>query len=50
MSMFTSFCPLCGGVQCVKSRDDPSAAGSDLPSAAPDRDPTAKRPWWRFWG
>jgi hypothetical protein len=45
MSMFTAFCPLCGGVQGVEAKDN--LAGGKGPSAAP---PSAKRPWWRFWG
>jgi hypothetical protein len=48
MSMFTAFCPLCGGVQGVEAREDPGAVGEGAeagPPAAP-----AKRPWWRFWG
>jgi len=45
MSMFTAFCPLCGGVQGVEAKDNPAGGGG--PSAAP---PPAKRPWWRFWG
>ncbi len=45
MSMFTSFCPLCGGVQGVESKDDP--APRDGESA--DLRQAAKRPWWRFW-
>ena len=44
MSMFTAFCPLCGGVQGVESRSSPT--GGESASAQP----TAKRPWWRFWG
>jgi hypothetical protein len=46
MSMFTAFCPLCGGVQVVESRSDPSA-GSEEHTPTP---PARKRPWWRFWG
>jgi len=46
MSMFTSFCPLCRGVQGVEARDNPvSGEGGIAPALAP-----AKRPWWRFWG
>ncbi|HYH66696.1 MAG TPA: hypothetical protein VD866_18520 [Urbifossiella sp.] len=45
MSMFTSFCPLCGGVQGVESRDNP-APREDNPAPAP---PSIKRPWWKFW-
>jgi hypothetical protein len=46
MTMFTAFCPLCGGVQVVKSRSAPATAGEQ---AAPVP-PAVKRPWWRFWG
>ena len=42
LSMFTSFCPLCGGVQGVESRANPAPRG--------DASPPAKRPWWKFWG
>jgi hypothetical protein len=45
MSMFTAFCPLCGGVQGVQAKDNPAGGGGR--AAAP---PPAKRPWWRFWG
>jgi Uncharacterized protein conserved in bacteria (DUF2314) len=45
MSTFTSFCPLCGGVQGVESRDTPAAHEGE-PVAPPQ---AAKRPWWRFW-
>jgi hypothetical protein len=45
MSMFTAFCPLCGGVQGVKSR---TATVPDRNKATPVA-PAAKRPWWRFW-
>lgn len=46
MSMFTAFCPFCGGVQGVESRSD-LASGGDEPTATR---PVARRPWWRFWG
>jgi Uncharacterized protein conserved in bacteria (DUF2314) len=45
MSMFTAFCPLCGGVQGVESKDNPAGEEEPAPAA-----PQAKRPWWRFWG
>ncbi|HEX4611502.1 MAG TPA: hypothetical protein VH092_25130 [Urbifossiella sp.] len=41
VSMFTSFCPLCGGVQGVEARGLPAGGGAPSP---------AKRPWWKFWG
>lgn len=41
MGMFTSFCPLCGGVQGVESKND--QLGREQEPA-----PT-KRPWWQFW-
>jgi hypothetical protein len=44
MIMFTAFCPLCGGVQGVESRDNP--AGDVEASPAPQ---AVKRPWWKFW-
>ena len=49
MGMFTSFCPLCGGVQGVKSVSSPatdtsSETAADRPSPQP-----RPRPWWRFW-
>jgi hypothetical protein len=46
ISMFTSFCPLCGGVQGVESRAAPVSGGEE--ATVPP--PPAKRPWWRFWG
>lgn len=45
MNMFTSFCPLCGGVQGVKSRGE-LPSDDDRPTAATP----PKRPWWKFWG
>lgn len=45
VSMFTAFCPLCGGVQGVASRSD--AVSHDGEATPP---PRAKRPWWKFWG
>jgi hypothetical protein len=47
MSMFTAFCPLCGGVQVLESRAAPSACGEGERAVPP---PPARRPWWRFWG
>ena len=45
MSMFTAFCPLCGGVQGVQAKDDPAIGeGEPAPVSQP-----AKRPWWKFW-
>jgi hypothetical protein len=46
ISMFTAFCPLCGGVQGVESRVHPPPTDEE-----PDRsaNPT-RRPWWRPWG
>jgi hypothetical protein len=46
LAMFTAFCPLCGGVQGVESRENPLA---DSEQAHPPA-PSARRPWWRFWG
>ena len=46
MSMFTAFCPLCGGVQGVESRNNPVSESTE----PPPEPPAAKRPWWRFWG
>jgi hypothetical protein len=45
MSMFTAFCPLCGGVQGVTANDGPTSEGNE-PASAPQQ---AKRPWWKFW-
>lgn len=45
MSMFTSFCPLCGGVQGVESRD--ASVGEEMANGPTS--PAAKRPWWKFW-
>jgi hypothetical protein len=45
MSMFTSFCPLCGGVQGVESKSNPAGPG-DEPAPAPN---AGKRPWWKLW-
>lgn len=42
--MFTAFCPLCGGVQGVKSVAE-RPAGEDAEEPLPSR-----RPWWKFWG
>jgi hypothetical protein len=44
MSMFTAFCPLCGGVQGVESSSSPASEGVEQPAPLP-----AKRPWWKFW-
>jgi len=44
-SMFTAFCPLCGGVQGVEARSSPVSDGGEA-----DSPPPAQRPWWRFWG
>jgi len=46
MTMFTAFCPLCGGVQIVKSRATHGPGREETGSPPPH----AKRPWWRFWG
>ncbi len=43
MSMFSAFCPLCGGVQVVQSKAGPDG-GETAPAAPPP-----KRPWWKFW-
>jgi hypothetical protein len=45
MSMFTAFCPLCGGVQGLESQSDLVETG-DKPASAPN---SGKRPWWKFW-
>lgn len=45
MSMFTAFCPLCGGVQGVESKSDPAELGQHPETA---KNPS-KRPWWKFW-
>jgi hypothetical protein len=45
MSMFTSFCPLCGGVQGVESKDNPAPHEGE-PAPAPQ---AVKRPWWKLW-
>jgi Uncharacterized protein conserved in bacteria (DUF2314) len=45
MSMFTAFCPLCGGVQGLESKDDLGSREGE-PAAAPQ---AVKRPWWKFW-
>ena len=45
MSMFTAFCPLCGGVQGVESKTNPAGA-EDQPAPAPN---ARKCPWWKFW-
>jgi hypothetical protein len=45
MTMFTAFCPFCGGAQGVESRGNPVPDGEN---AEPPGIP-AKRPWWRFW-
>ena len=44
VSMFTSFCPLCGGVQGVESRGSPAREDS-----RPADRTMHKRPWWQFW-
>jgi len=43
MSLFTSFCPLCGGVQGVESRGNPAFGEATTPPRP------GKRPWWKFW-
>jgi hypothetical protein len=40
MSIFTAFCPMCGGVQGVEAKDNP---------ASRECEPADKRSWWRFW-
>jgi hypothetical protein len=45
LSMFTAFCPLCGGVQGVESKNNP-VPGEDEPASRPQ---PAKRSWWKFW-
>ncbi len=45
MCMFTTFCPLCGGVQGVEAKDDPAATDSG-PAYLTQ---AAKSPWWKFW-
>jgi hypothetical protein len=48
MSMFTSFCPLCGGVQGVESQ---ACEGmGDREAVSPVGSAPAAKPWWRFWG
>ncbi len=44
MTMFTAFCPLCGGVQGVEANDDPASARSRATARS-----AVARPWWRFW-
>jgi hypothetical protein len=52
--MFSAFCPLCGGVQVVKSRevslDDEvaPAVGAATPQIPAPPTPS-KRSWWQFW-
>jgi hypothetical protein len=47
MQMFTAFCPLCGGIQVVKSMKAPSEDGT---AEAPAPGPAAqKKHWWQFW-
>ncbi len=48
MSMFTSFCPLCGGIQGLESRSSTVSDSSHTDSPTSSL-PPAKRPWWRFW-
>lgn len=43
MQGFTSFCPLCGGVQVVEAVE---AASDATDTEQPER---SGRPWWRFW-
>jgi hypothetical protein len=44
LGMFTTFCPLCGGVQGAELK------GFNSEDAAAARDPeTSKKKWWRFW-
>src|SRR5262245_2141842 len=40
MEAFTSFCPLCGGIQALESRN---AADSAVPTRA------EKKSWWQIW-
>jgi hypothetical protein len=44
LGMFTTFCPLCGGVQGAEPR------GVNAEDAAPAREPEIpKKKWWAFW-
>jgi hypothetical protein len=45
VGMFTTFCPLCGGIQGVKLHNA-STPGGVVPTSAAS---SLKRPWWRFW-
>jgi hypothetical protein len=45
MSMFTAFCPMCGGVQGVESASSPDSMNTEQAGSQP-----AKSPWWKFWG
>ena len=40
MDTFTSFCPLCGGVQTVEFRETREEAGATIPP---------RRAWWQIW-
>ncbi|MDB4932803.1 MAG: hypothetical protein JWM10_5287 [Myxococcaceae bacterium] len=42
VTMFTAFCPQCGGTQLFSCQSE-----DDEPPEAP---PPPRRPWWRFWG
>ncbi|MCX6582697.1 MAG: DUF2314 domain-containing protein [Candidatus Aminicenantes bacterium] len=46
MIKFTAFCPLCGGIQVIESKNNPDENEEEAVSAPL----TTKRPWWRFWG
>jgi hypothetical protein len=48
MEAFTSFCPLCGGVQAVEFRDvgDQSSQPQFQPQPRPE---LRQKSWWQFW-
>jgi hypothetical protein len=46
MTIFTAFCPLCGGIQGAESGDH-RLSGDEEPTPPT---PAPRRPWWRFWG
>jgi hypothetical protein len=46
MTMFSSFCPLCRGVQVISAANLPASVKSSKPSNSPN---PPKRKWWEFW-
>jgi len=48
MEAFTSFCPLCGGVQAVEFRDVGHQSSQPQIQTQP-RPELRQKSWWQFW-